>query len=65
MKTENKCNGTVGVKRIRQDEWSRERVQNIWTDEIYIDVDGVWHTSTSEGEPNYPISKDIIFKFNQ
>lgn len=65
MKTENKCNGTVGVKRIGQDKWARECVKNIWTDEIYIDVDGVWHTSTSEGEPNYPISKDIIFKFNQ
>lgn len=56
---EMKNGGGVGTKitatYIGEDDWSR-RLYKGSNGKIYADVDGVLHTITNEGEPNYPVS---------
>ena len=67
---------TLNVKQLPDDFWSRPRLENAKTGCIYADVScgdaryqprkynipGDWHTTTQDGEPEYPLKADIHFE---
>lgn len=50
---------TIKYKKISDDSWGRKRIQNIDNGNIYADVDGVWNTTSKDGEPSCPLKKTI------
>lgn len=53
---------TLKVERIEDSYWGNERVRNIETKRIYTKVDGVYHTTTKDGEPDCPLNNKIEIK---
>lgn len=41
---------------------SREVIKNVETGNEYVLVEGIWHTTTKEGEPLGPVKKSIEFE---
>lgn len=59
----------IEVKRLELDDFSRPRLQNIKTKMIYANIDlsddllsPNWHTTSKDGEPEYPLRADKEFK---
>jgi len=53
---------TLICERIPDDDWGRKRIKNIETKRIYADVDGKWHTTSKDGEPDCPLNNPIEIK---
>ncbi|MDD5353146.1 MAG: hypothetical protein PHS93_08315, partial [Candidatus Omnitrophica bacterium] len=49
---------------IRKDSWGRKVYHDLDNNKYYVDVDGVLHTMTDEGEPIHPIEMDVNLNKN-
>jgi hypothetical protein len=53
----------ITVMPMEEDEWGRKRFANTVTGSAYAMVDGILHVTTEEGEPEYPLKKDLKIIF--
>lgn len=44
------------VRHIRTDDWGRRIHKDTRTNQVYVEVEGVLHTMTDQGEPNIPLT---------
>lgn len=45
----------IKAKEMTEDYWGRRRAKDTKTGDVYVLVDGVWHSTTDEGEPLAPL----------
>jgi hypothetical protein len=51
---------TIKVKSLGEDDFNRETYKNIENGRVYALVDGWYHTTTKDGEPESPLKRDIV-----